>query len=163
MAAAVPIIMTAAGTAQVYGAFSEGQALRRQGRLESLQNKFNSRMAEYAAEDAVARGEKSAAGVRQAGRQVQGAQRAAYASQGVLVDAGTAKDVQESTRELTEADVNTVKNNAWREAFGYQVKASDLRLASSYARYSSKEEARNTILTGSFQGLATGVSGFRKK
>lgn len=152
MAQAIPYVVA---SAQVGSGFFSAGSIRRQGGMEALQNRFNAEMAGITAEDVLRRGEKEAGRVRRAGKAVRGDQRAAYAAQGIEVDSGSAADIQEETGILNEEDVRTVRNNAWREAFGYKTQAADYRLAASYAKYKSREEARRTILTGALQGTTT--------
>ncbi len=162
MAQAIPIFI---GAGQIGAGLLAADSIRRQGRMESIRHKFNAEMSEISAEDVLRRGEREANSVRRSGRAVRGSQRAAYAAQGVDVDSGSAADIQEETDILSEADSRTVRNNAWREAFGYKTQAADSRMASVYAKYSSKQDARRTILTGFLQGGTSfgGINAYSSK
>ena len=83
----------------------------------------NEAMAMMRVDDAIDRGHRTEAYIRQRGKQLVGTRRAALAAQGLDPDAGSAADVQQEAIDITEVDVMTTTNNAHREAFGYRVEA----------------------------------------
>lgn len=87
------------------------------------------------------RGQQAEAQVRQRGNKVVGAQRAALAAQGIRLDYGSAQDVQEETKTISELDALTIKNNALREGFGYSVE-------SSYGSAVATAQSVDTLLAG---------------
>lgn len=143
------------GGLQLGQAYLESEGIKAEGRLQKTQADFNARMAETQAEDALFRGEKKAHDVKRAGKQFGGEQKVAYGAQGVDVSVGTPTDVMASTREDVGRDIEDVKNNAWRESFGYRSQAADYRMAGRYAKYSARNRARNTLISG---GLGAGSS-----
>lgn len=82
---------------------------------------MNASLSELQAQDAIRQGTLAGIDVRQRARQVQGAQRAAFAANGVKLDEGSPAAVQRSTQYLRDVDVATLANNAARAAFGYRV------------------------------------------
>lgn len=54
------------------------------------------------------------------------AQRAALAANGVVLDEGSARELQDSAALMRAIDVQTLRNNAINEAFGYESQAADL-------------------------------------
>lgn len=141
----------------VQGASSLGQGYAQmgakvaQGDFEQRMAEMNARRADFLAEDAIKRGERDAAKVKKRGQQVIGAQRAAMAAQGIEVNDGSALAIQEDTAAMAAEDAVTVKNNAWREAWGFRVKAEDTRGAGRMARMSARREGRMSFLTGGMQ------------
>lgn len=135
------------------GGFMQASAMREQGEFQARQYESNARIAELEAADAEARGSKEAAQVRRKGEQVQGAQRASFAAQGVDVNSGSAADLQAETAYLTKQDEITVTNNAWREAWGYKVQASNYRGQGAMTRAGARNQAANTILTAGIGAL----------
>jgi hypothetical protein len=77
--------------------------------------------------DAIARGAEAEGRSRSQTKQILGTQRAGYAGQGVDVGTGSAVDVAADTTALGELDAMTIRNNAKREAYGYQVQAAGFR------------------------------------
>jgi len=146
-AAAVPLSIASAGIG-MYQSYQDAQAAKARGKYEQQVSESNARMAEFNAEDALTRGRKESNQQRLKGRNVQGAQRAAFAGQGVDVNTGTAASIQNETATLSELDAQTIANNAWKEAWGYRTQASDYRFEGRMKRLASKNEARNTLLSG---------------
>lgn len=147
---------------QLGSSYLESQGIKSEGRFQQTQADFNARMAERQAEDALVRGEKKAHDVKRAGKQFTGEQKVAYGAQGVDLSMGSPTDVMASTREDVGRDIEDVKNNAWRESFGYRSQAADYRLAGKYAKYSARTRARNTLISGGLSGGSSVVSGMGK-
>lgn len=164
MAAATSTFLLAAlsgaqAVSSLSGASSQASAIKAQGRYQEGIFKTNARLANLQAEDAIRRGDEDANTVRGSARRLRGTQRAGYAGQGVSVDAGTPADVQRDTGVMGELDAITVKNNAWREAWGYKIQAADYTARGEFARISSRSDARNTIATGGLNALGSVVQG----
>lgn len=95
----------------------EKAALEAQAQVE-LQNV---QLAQWQSEDAIARGGNEANRAQLRGAQVKGSQRAAMAANGVDLGYGSALEVITDTDYLTAVDVQTIQQNAAREAWGYRV------------------------------------------
>lgn len=131
----VALIIGAAGLAtQVVGGIKAGNAAKRQG--EAAQDAANSvaELSDYNAavatlqrDDALERGAEDEQRFRSNIRLAIGGQRAALAAQNVDVKFGSALDVQVDAAVLGELDALTIRTNARREAWGYEVQAEDLR------------------------------------
>lgn len=145
MAAATTTILiglVAAGTAtQVAGAWKSGTAAKKAGqaqrRVAESQAElldYNASVADLQAQDALDRGVLDEGRYRSQIRGLIGTQRADYAAQGVSVAEGSPADVQADTAFLGELDALTVRQNAMREAWGYQVQAYDTRARADIAR-----------------------------
>lgn len=109
---------------------------------------FNARVAELQAEDARRRGVEVAALTRGKTKRLRGSQRAALAAQGIDIQTGSAADIQAETEDIGELDAITVKNNAMREAFGFETKATSERLRGELAFRAGTSAATETFLTG---------------
>lgn len=88
---------------------------------------FNAHVADLQATDAVERGAEAESRFRTQVRGAIGSQRNAIAGNNVDVGFGSAVDVQGDAAYLGELDALTIRTNAAREAWGYQVQAADLR------------------------------------
>lgn len=95
---------------------------------------FNANVADLQAEDALARGAEEESRFRTGVRTLIGSQRAAIGASGVDVGFGSAVDVQADAAFLGELDALTLRTNAGREAWGFQVQAADLRKRAEIAR-----------------------------
>lgn len=106
----------------------------------------NAGFADLQATDAIERGELDAKKMKRKTEQVIGAQRTSLAAQGVDVNKGSALDVQADAAYLGELDVQTIKSNAAKEAYGYRVQASDYRNRGKVAKREGEFGAFTTIL-----------------
>lgn len=138
---AISALMTGAS------AYSQSKAQKSEGAYQAQQFETNSRIANLQADDAIFRGNQDAARHKQQVKKVIGAQRAAMGAQGIEINADSALDVQADTAGLGAIDEATIKNNAFREAWGYRVAGADYASQAEFARLSAANKSRNTILT----------------
>lgn len=134
-----------------------------QGKYLNKVAKVNAGISERAGRDAVKRGDIDADEQRQQTGQLIGAQRAAFAANGVDVNSGSAGQVQNDAAALGELDALTLVNNAAREAYGYQVQAMDQRQQGKLAKYQGKMDAIGSILGGAEKAASMGMFGKGKK
>jgi hypothetical protein len=125
---------------------AEGQQLTADAQARALE--ANARIRGLQAEDAIRRGEKQVVKAQQSAKRLLGSQRAALGAQGIDIESGSALDIQEETAELGATDVMELRNNAWREAWGFKAEAADLRSRADVARLTGRVRSRSTILTG---------------
>lgn len=149
----------ASGATALAGAYSQSQAMEAQAIYQKTQSEMNAKLADMQAADAIKRGNKNAAQVGKNAKRVLGAQRAALAAQGIDIDSGSAADVQQDTEVLSAMDQMTVKNNAWKEAWGFKVQALNTRAEGDWAMAAGQQAARNTLLTGGMNALSYTAQG----
>ena len=136
--AALTALAIASTTLGVAGNLKEGQAARRQGMAENSLYQQNAAFADVQAADALSRGNVEESQARGDTRRLMGSQRAALAAQGIDIGDGSAGDILDESNALGELDALTIRNNARREAWGYQVQAWDLRTQGRNARDAGK-------------------------
>lgn len=141
-----------------------GEAARRAGEAQAQLADYNAAVADLQARDAVARGAIEEAQFRRDLNVLVGAQRAGYAAGNIDVGYGSAVDVQADAAFLGELDALTLRTNAAREAWGYQVEAVDLRRRALLARtegaqleQAGRAEASGYRRAGALGGVGTGV------
>lgn len=144
------------GVETLFSGMDQAEAQKEAGRYAQWAYDANARMAGYRADDAILRGEKEAASIRRAGRKLKGSQRASLAAQGIDVNQGDAAEVQDDTDFLLEADVLTVKSNAWREALGMRIEAHNASTRGMFAVQAAQAQSRSTILGSQFGAAAQG-------
>lgn len=88
---------------------------------------YNATVAEYAAQDAQARGEQEAMKARQQGDQLRSTQRVTMASRGLDLGAGTPQSLIDQTDYFAEVDQATIRNNAAKEAWSKRAQATGYR------------------------------------
>jgi len=136
-----------AGTAQQQAAESEAQIAD-----------YNASVADLQAKDAIERGALAESKFRSQVRGMIGTQRAGIAAGNVDVGYGSAVDVQGDAAYLGELDALTLRTNAAREAWGYNVQAGDLRKRAAIARktgYYAGQAASANATTAAIQGIGS--------
>lgn len=152
----------ALAAAQLASGYSQASAIKAEGNYQKSIFDINARFSDAQAKDAINRGEKDVVKLRTQAKKLIGSQRAALAAQGIDIEDGSALDVQEDTADQAEGDVITLRNNAWKEAWGYRVQAFDYRNRGEFAKLSASNRARNTLLTSGIQAFSTYQSGKEK-
>jgi hypothetical protein len=151
--------LTAAGTISKFsGERNAATAAVQQGNYESSIYGQNADIAEMQAQDAIARGREAELRQGMQTKQLVGSQRASLAASGIDPNIGSGAEIQADTNLLGTLDALTIRNNAAREAWGYNVNATQLRGQAALAKRAGQNTAaglRNqswtTLLTGGAQ------------
>ena len=117
-----------------------------QGRVAAAVGRNNQIMADYAAQDAIKRGDEQAMQAERRGRQVVGAQRAAMSAKGLDLGEGTAAELQDQADFFGKTDAVTARNNGRREAWSDRAQGDMARFQGDNARSQSNLQAFGTIL-----------------
>ncbi len=138
------------------GAYNSSEAALAEGQYQKQMSDINSKLANMQADAAEKRGEKEARMKEQQTKQAVARQRAMAAGQGVAVDVGSVADLQADTQTIGAADAMTIKNNAYREAFGYKSEAVNYEAQGDFAELSARNRSRNSLVTGGL-GVVSGT------
>jgi hypothetical protein len=141
----------------VAGGVMKGTAERNAAYANAATLESNAALAEAGRADAQQRGGQKAGAARMRGTQTEASQTADYSAGGVDVHSASAADVGASTEAVYELDAQLAKNNAMREAFGYESQASQFRRQAAYAR----QEGDNAEVTSILGGVVGGASYLR--
>jgi hypothetical protein len=154
-------LMAGAYTGQAIGSILQAKAqsagIEAQGEYHKSVSEMNSRLATLSAEDALRRGKKAAYLHKREIKRTIGSQRAALAAQGIEIDDGSALEVQMDTATQGELDAITIKNNAFREAWGYKMEAVAATARGEFAAAGARFDSRMTMLTGGMNALNYGI------
>lgn len=156
---------TAAITAlQLSSGYAQSSAIQSEGNYQKSISDINARFAELNAQDAIKRGDKEAIELKKQVKKLIGSQRVSLAAQGIDIESGSALDIQEDTAGQAEIDAMTIRNNAWKEAWGYRVQGLNYSMQGQFAQLSAQNKARNTLLTSGMQAYqSAGAPGFGGK
>lgn len=108
----------------VVGALQQGQAAKSAAKSDAKIANHNAVLANRKAEDARTRGAQEGRAKQIQTMQLLGLQRAAAAGAGVQVDSGSALKLTEDTAMFGKLDELTIRNNAERQALGFEGQAS---------------------------------------
>lgn len=150
--------------------YVQAQAQRDQADYEKKMAELNNKTLDYEAsafneqaDDALKRGSQAANRRAQKARLQIGAQRAAMAAGG----GGISQDVVNETDAIAAADEASIKVNSYREAFGLQNKAIQVRGAQAANTFQAKTKAnaleyaaRSSMITGWNEGIGHGFKAF---
>ena len=118
---AISIAASVAGAGvSIIGQGQQAAAQRASLEYQAAVARNNQILAERQAADAEERGKVAERNQRIKSQQLIGRQRAVLASNGVLVDDGSALDITSDTAALGEQDALTIRSNAEREALGFR-------------------------------------------
>jgi len=147
-------IVEALGTA--YSAYVTAGLQRDLSKLERQQYDMNAAFANLQADDSIRRGARAAQEHLVKTRGLIGAQRANIAGQNVRVDVGSAAEIQADTAASGAMDALTIRNNAWREAWGLRAQAAGLQGQGALAQIKGQAAAAETLATGGANMVRTG-------
>lgn len=138
----------AGGVASAWGAYTKAKGERYAYEQQAIVAENNRQYAMWQAADATARGETAAGRHQMKVAQLKGSQRAALAERGIDLGEGSALDIMSDTDYMGAIDVNTIKDNAGKEAWAYRTQASNYGANADLLRY----RAESTSPAGSAFG-----------
>jgi hypothetical protein len=147
--------------ASLANGYIQGQAIEAQGDYAKKVSDGNAKLIELRAEDEIIRGEADAVAYKKKVRKLRGSQRAAYGASGVDVNTGSAMLVQQETEEQGALDALTIKNNAWKRAWGLKQEASNERFSGELGVIAARSQANNTYATAGLDAFRYASSEFR--
>lgn len=107
----------------VMGAYNQSRATKAGYEYQAAVERNNAVLATQRSADAIRRGQQAEGAQRLKGAQVASAQRARLAANGVSLDEGSALNLLQDTEYMTDVDALTIRDNAKREAWGFQVQS----------------------------------------
>lgn len=127
------------------------RSLLAQGRYERGVARENAELNELYARLAVKGGEAAARERSRDGKALVGRQRSATAGQGLVVGEGTALALEMDAAADTAEDMQAIRTDARRQAFGYKMQAVNDRAAADGAMISARSAAGQNAITGGLQ------------
>lgn len=137
----------------------QGQQQKAEANSQASALRRNAMYMQNAADDAKARGIIESDWSRVETQQLIGTQRAAMAASGGVVDQDSNALLQQDAAQLGELDALTISNNAAREAYGYEVDASDKRLTARNLKAQGDKAPMTSMLGGAIGGAGSSFSG----
>ena len=134
-----------------------------QGRYAQAAAEDNAKILDRQAADVIRRGQDEAAKYKKKIKQMQASQKVALAAQGIDVSGDDALAILQETGEIGEVDAMTIKNNAYREAYGLRAQGIDLRAQGKFARAQAQAEGVSSLLTSGMKAFDSFYSATSKK
>lgn len=166
-------IMAAAVGMMAFGAMNSAQGSKQQAQVaqntarqeQAVQNyqakvsDNNAQIAEWQAQDAIRQGHLEEQNLRLDSRMLRSAQRTKMAANGIMLDSDTAIDVLTSTDYLTERDASVIKDNARRNAWGYQLQKTNYQDQAEAQRYGADMSGHNAASISPSRAMTTSLLG----
>lgn len=146
-------------------AYSSASAQKKGLRAESAIARQNAGIEEQRGRNSIELGRQQIEQLQQQGAQLESTQKNTMADNGIDVSTGSAIDILAGTRQLTNADVDTMRYNAALESWGHQVNATNYtnQANMAYAQSKNISPMRSGLmtLTKSFIGEAQQAGGLK--
>jgi len=159
---ALPMILTVASTAMsVMGSIQQGKAAEAQGKYQAQVAANNAMLAKQQGDDAIARGKQEEQAHRRRVGQTIGMQRANIAGSGFDLGDLTSQDIMGDSAKWGEIDAFTIRDNAAREAWGYEIQGMNYTADGQLARARGEQSRKASYWSaaGDLLGGATKFSG----
>lgn len=153
------------GVMSVGNSVASGISQKAQDSYTASQLDINSKFALAQGASVKAQGDIEAGQEAEEGKQEAAKQRVAGAATGADVNSGSALELQSDTAWQSAQNQLMIKNNAMRQAMGYQVQANDMSEQAGMYRSAGNNAMMSSLLTGGMQALSYGVqadSAYRK-
>lgn len=159
-------VAVAGAAASAYGAMQSAHAQAESGKFNAQLAKNNATIAAQNADYAGKAGEAEAGVQQMKNRAKIGGILANQAASGIDVNSGSAVDIRQSAAELGQLDTETVRANAARKAYGYQIDEVDAKNQSKLDLYGAKTAktagtigAAGTVLGAAGKAYSAGAFG----
>lgn len=147
--------LAAAGLALgAVGTYSQQSQQRRNANAAAAVAERNAQLSRDLAVDARNRANAEEERVRRRQAQLEGRQRASVGASGAVVDVGSPGKLVDDTAGLAQLDIETVRNNAAREAWGFRTQSMSLLDQAAQARFLGRSARGATLLTGAGQAVS---------
>lgn len=154
VATASLVLTAASGVMQYQGTIAQGKAQSNALRYEADVNKNNAVIQERLSADAIERGREEERLHRIKIGQLSAKQQNALALNGVEANSGTALDILGDTAQIGELEALTIRSNAAREAYGYDLNANNYTNSAN----NNLTAARNVRSSSRFSAMTTALS-----
>lgn len=152
-----------AATTAIASGYAESVSAGLQADAEEKAGKINARILELKAARAIELGDKSAKDLKTKANIIGGQQKAAIAASGVVVDYGSADEIQEETELFSSLDAERLRNNATLEAFGYKFQGQNLQTQAEFNAQALRNKGNNALLTGVLKSGAYAYDAYSTK
>lgn len=127
-------VMAGSTALSAYGAYQGASAQKVAAKSQAKMAENNAVMAGWQAEDALARGDAAVAQQTRQNDALQGRQRASLAANGVDLSSGSAANLLEDAQVFGQMDIDNIRNNAMRSAWGFRASQQNDFASASMAR-----------------------------
>jgi hypothetical protein len=139
---------------------SNASSIRSQGRIADMMNDFKREQLETQKGEVLAQGDIEAHERQKQLKSMLGAQKVAFAAQGIEVEGELGYELEEDARATAQADVKAIKNNAWKNAMGIEMDQQDLALQKRFDNMKTEAAAQDAYAKGVSGAIQSGVKAY---
>lgn len=153
------------GIVKVISSISSGNAAKKQAEFNAQVARNNQILAQRQADDALRRGEAAAAKQGEATRQFKARQRTALAGSGIVVDVGSALDLETDVSAVGREEEAIIRRNAEREALGFRTQGMNFAASAELATIQGEQAERAAGINafGTLLTVGSSLSGVSAK
>lgn len=140
---------------------TQQDALEQQAKFRAMAIEVNRKVSDYQAREALSAGQKASYKLKTYQDKMLAAQQLSLIAQGVSPTMGTALALQKETVMLSNLDIQTAQNNAWREAWGYRMQAEQLGLEGRLSQMATATQIAGIQSQATLQGISYGLQGLQ--
>ena len=143
------------GASQLFQGYMAGQAEKTQAEYSKMTREHQARLADLGASDIMKMGETEASRLESETSSLLGAQKTAQAAKGLDIGVGSPADFRAQTEMTGAMDAQTIRDNAWKQAFGFKTQASNLNLQGRWDRETGRLRERESYIGGALNAAHT--------
>jgi len=147
------------GGLQMVQGMEEAKAMKQQAEFNAKQSEFNASLVKYQQEDLQAESEEAVFQREQQINQMVGSQKVSLAAQGIEVEGEIGETLEQEERLIGLEDVQAIKNNAWRESMGLEIKKQDMLSSAKAMRIEGESRANARKMQGMMSGAGSMLRG----
>lgn len=157
MSEADGILSAAYGTraiSSVASGYAQGSSYLTQSKYEANALRLNARLLDKEKQDLESQAAFDANRALYTGKRLSDEQYMEYAAMGVDPNSGSAARVRASSEYMSAVDALTIKNNAYKQAFGYQVQKDNYLTQAKFVRMAGRNLANASFIGGAASGIS---------
>ena len=149
----------ASALSSIGGGIAQSTAFGAQAGAVEAATERDKELAEFQADATIRQGNRAARQLHGQGQRFIGSQRAAAAANNVDVNTGSVALAQDDAKFITEMDEITIRNNAWKEAWGLKLAATSLEARGAFAASEARFRGQSALVSGIGRGATTILGG----
>ena len=146
--------MATSAVSSIASGFENASAIKAQGDYSSTIANSNAAMAKLKASQTLQAGDMATSRQNLKTQAAVGSARAAGGASGIDVNSGSSAMVQSGIQTAGAIDEATIRNNAARAAWGYDVQASQDTFQGQFSQLTAKAKANQSLVTGGLQAVS---------
>lgn len=148
----------AGATIGLIGGLQQANASKVQGAWEKERAKTNAMLIDMQKRDILENAQDEASQYENEVASMISTQRTSFLAQGIDADTGTAKQIQDQTREIGDQDIKAIKNNAWKQAWGLDIEKDSVLERGEMRQEQMNSQAKSKVISSGLNAINSGIN-----